>query len=376
MAKSIMVCCDGTWNKVRQRHVSNVVKLRHVIADRDAFGGRVVAECFDGVGTAFGEKLLGGVFGYGLSDRVREAYRFVAENYEPGDRVYLLGFSRGAYTARSTAGMIRNVGILKKENVAGQLGTAFSIYRDRDPEMHPTAEFPKKFRAEYSQPDDEHEPPVRCIAVWDTVGRYGIPVFGPAWFRRYAEEMQFHNTDLSGRVKFAFQALAVDEFRSAFAPAVWEVDAESKAKGQHVEQVWFTGAHCDVGGGYSRTGLSDLALQWMAERLKTAGLDIRAEAIHGELAEIVWNEDGRVRRVAVAPDSDSKIHRSRRHIYRLMGKVLRPIGQVEANDESAAWSAKARIGAAIKPKYIPVNLNDFLRRLPNRVTELRLRTDA
>lgn len=376
MAKSIAVFCDGTWNKVRQKNVSNVVKLRYAICDRDSDGDPVVAECFDGVGTAFGEKVLGGVFGKGLSDRVLQAYRFVAEHYDPGDKVYLFGFSRGAYTARSTAGMIRNIGILTRGKLDHKLAEAFAIYRDRDPKMHPEAEVPRKFREDNSYPDDGKEPLVRFIGVWDTVGRYGIPVFGPNWLRKYAEEQQFHDVELSGRVPFAYQALAVDEFREVFRPAVWKVDPKAIEAGQRVEQTWFAGAHCDVGGGYSRAGLSDLALQWMAERAKGAGLAYRAESICGDGAEIVWNDGRRIRRVSIAPDPDSKIHRSRRHIYLLMKKFLRDIGAVESDNESAAWSAQARLSAAIKPKYGPANLNGFLSRLPDRISELYERMGA
>lgn len=167
-------------------------------------------------------------------------------NYIPGDEIYLFGFSRGAYTVRSLGGLIRKVGLLDKRH-AEQAPTAFSIYRSRDrkPDTAEAAAFREKF---------SHYPVrIRFIGVWDTVGRLGIPSWGP--FKFFSRRFEFHNVNLSRTVDFAYQALAIDERRGAWKPAVWSQD--SRASSQVLEQVWFPGVHMDVGGGYRQRGLSD-----------------------------------------------------------------------------------------------------------------------
>src|SRR3954451_19845061 len=133
--KRLVICCDGTWNTPDQADgngrpcPTNVTKLAHAVADRDRAGIEQPLFYHVGVGTRPGERLRGGAFGFGLSRDVKAAYRWIVENYDPGDELLLFGFSRGAYTARSTAGLMRNVGVLQPGH-AGRIDDAYRLYRD------------------------------------------------------------------------------------------------------------------------------------------------------------------------------------------------------------------------------------------------------
>lgn len=223
MTKNLIVCCDGTWNdpdELRDRiaRPTNVAKLALTIAsdvDEDTTGQpRQLVHYETGVGTSTDERLIGGGFGYGLSRNIRNGYRFLAEYYDPGDRVYLFGFSRGAYTARSLAGLIHNCGILRRE-CAGQVDAAFAFYRDRTNQTHPKTIASHLFREMYSYADSK----VFFTGVWDTVGALGIPEQVPGWkelskvLTGWEQMWGFHDTRLSPDVTFAYQALAIDEQR-------------------------------------------------------------------------------------------------------------------------------------------------------------------
>lgn len=265
--KRLILCCDGTWNSADQASdgvpsPTNVVKLGYRVAKRD---GATVQIVYYGQGVGTGnlvDRVTGGAFGDGLEDNIHDAYRFLVANYEPGDELYLFGFSRGAFTARSIGGMIRKCGILRRESVR-HYADAVALYRDDE---HPDAPGPVAFRARHSV-NAGAATPIRFIGVWDTVGALGIPLRGLRALTR--GQHQFHDTELSGSVQFAYHALAVDEHRAPFAPTLWQYKPKP---GQSVQQVWFCGAHADVGGGYAVTALSDIALDWMIARAQGAGL--------------------------------------------------------------------------------------------------------
>jgi uncharacterized protein (DUF2235 family) len=266
--KRIILCCDGTWNSADQQDEgkpcpTNVFRLAYRVAKREAAIPQVVF--YDqGVGTGNSlDRITGGAFGKGLEDNIHDAYRFLMANYEAGDELFLFGFSRGAFTARSIGGMIRKCGILKRECVQHYV-RATEIYRD---ESHPDDDLPRSFRRDHSV-SGEKDVEIAFIGVWDTVGALGIPLRGLRFLTK--TKHQFHDTELSGTVRRAAHALAIDELRGAFEPTLW---SDKKKDRQSVEQVWFCGAHSDVGGGYLGTGLSDIALEWMIEKANEAGLE-------------------------------------------------------------------------------------------------------
>ncbi len=332
MGKRLVVCCDGTWNTPDQSTdgracPTNVTKLALALAPVGEDGVEQRLFYHQGVGTERWERIRGGAFGLGLSRNVKEAYRSVAEHFEPGDELFLFGFSRGAYTARSTAGLIRNAGVLRRNHL-DRVDEAFRLYRNRSDEARPTGTAATLFRRSYSL-----ETRIRFIGVWDTVGALGIPISGLRWANAFNRRWQFHDTDLSSTVDAAFQALAVDEKRPPFAPAVWR--RQPHAGTQRVEQVWFSGVHSDVGGGYPDSGLADIALLWMVERARSFGLGF-------DEAALASGEPGPGCDFPANPDPLGRLHESRTGFYRLLRRHDRPIGATEDGQEYVADSAVLR----------------------------------
>ena len=350
MPKRLVLCCDGTWNTPDQSsggqpRPTNVTKLALAIADTDEAGREQCVFYHRGVGTSRWEHISGGAFGVGLSGNVKDTYRFIVENFEPGDELFFFGFSRGAFTARSTAGLVRNAGILRPENV-DQLDAAYALYRNRL--AHPRGTEAQLFRRTWSHPEKQTR--IRFIGVWDTVGALGIPVEGMDWFnRRWA----FHDTDLSTTVDAAYQALAIDEERQAFQPAVWHQQPD--AGDQKLEQVWFAGVHCDVGGGYPDSSLADVTLRWMAGRARSWGLALRPGAFPEAVPAGATDEV-----IPVDPDPMGPRHESRKGFYRLVKPFIRPIGDPKRQPahEYAASTAVQRKDE--DPRYRPANLFDYL----------------
>jgi uncharacterized protein (DUF2235 family) len=275
--KKIVICLDGTWNtpdnnpEVDGNTSTNVWTLHNSLRDSDSQQIHQI-KCYEtGVGTHWYDKVRGGVFGVGLSDKIKDGYKCLANHYEQDDEIYIFGFSRGAYTARSLVGLIRNSGLIKSDNI-DLVDEAYSLYRTRD--EGPDAENAKFFRSKYC-----HEPEIKFLGVWDTVGALGVPVESFDWFnKRYYE---FHDTELSGIVRNAFQALAIDEHRKTYQCALWD---PKKKLNQRIEQVWFSGAHADIGGGYSDSNISDIPLQWMMDRATECGLEFKEDGAPPEPA--------------------------------------------------------------------------------------------
>lgn len=365
MSKRLVVCCDGTWNHRDQPNPTNVTKVFSAVAREDGPGRVQVPHYVRGVGTAWWEKIRGGVFGMGLSRGVVTAYRWIAESYEPGDELFLFGFSRGAYTARSTAGLIRNCGIVRQPTEA-RISEAYEIYRSEEPPDGPRA---TAFRDAHSHP----LAPIRFIGVWDTVGSLGIPVGDNAITRWINRRWGFHNTDLSRYVENAFHALAIDEVRRPYSPTLWSAPEDAPPE-QTVEQVWFTGAHSDVGGGFAQTGLSDLALLWMAERAEECGLTFSADALRpGQRAAAPGMP------MPIRPDPLGPLHNRPSGLFRFVPTRPRTgIGQALRGHESVATSAVLRTERDVS--YRPVSLLEAVRNgvrqsaLPRRAAAVRSRS--
>jgi uncharacterized protein (DUF2235 family) len=274
---------------------------------------------------------------------VKDTYRFIVENFQPEDELFFFGFSRGAFTARSTAGLVRNAGVLRPE-CADRLDQAYALYRDRT--AHPRGTESQLFRRSYS-----HETRIRFLGAWDTVGALGIPLNGLRWVNAFNRRWQFHDTDLSTRVDAAFQALAIDEQRRPFEPALWR--QQKDAQDQRLEQVWFAGVHCDVGGGYADAALADVALLWMADRARSCGLGLRPDAFPSQVPAGATDQV-----VVVGPDAMGELHESRTAFYRLLRPFVRPIGEKDPIHEHAASTAVQR--QAKDPHYAPPSLVAYL----------------
>jgi len=364
VTKNLVVCCDGTWNdpdELRDRvaRPTNVAKLALILAsdsgaDQEAANPSQQLMHYEaGVGTTPDERLVGGGFGYGLSRNIRNGYRFLAERYEPGDRVYLFGFSRGAYTARSLSGLIHNCGILRRD-CADQVDAAFAFYRDRTNQTHPKTIASHIFREMYSHPDAT----VFFIGVWDTVGALGIPEQVPGWkelskvFTGWERMWGFHDTQLSPDVKFAYQALAIDEERSPYTPTLWMRD-EHATDEQELEQVWFAGVHSEIGGGTIDPSLSDIPFLWMLEKACAAGLLLRPGQPDAGFPDLHV--------AAPAPNYSAPIVGSRRGLWQLLHPVhrLTETAVKSAPQQRVASSAERRFREGIGG-YSPPGLKECL----------------
>lgn len=348
--KRLIVCCDGTWNtpdevKDGQPSPTNVSKLARAVTPVDARGVEQRVYYRKGVGTGRFDHFLGGALGWGLSRSVQDAYLYLVENYAPGDELFLFGFSRGAYTARSVVGLVRNSGLLLRR-YARKLDDAYELYRDRTDSTHPRATEAALFRRSFA-----HEVRVACLGVWDTVGALGIPVDVPG-VHLLNNRWKFHDVKLSTTVDNAFQALAVDERRKPFTPAIWEQQPGAQDVRQRLEQVWFTGVHSDVGGGYPESALSDVALSWMSNRARECGLAVDFDAAG----------------IAVRPDGAAPVHRSMTVYYRVFGRLVRPmpLPRTDAAGRPLVTREKvidlaARRATSPETDYRPRNLLAFLR---------------
>lgn len=284
--RNLVALFDGTWNKPESG--TNVERLRQLIAAHDGAGNPQIVNYLPGVGTEHGlGHLMGGMFGYGLAANVQQGYRWLCKTTAPADAIYLFGFSRGAFTARSLGGMIRKCGLLNEPG-DDAINAAYAFYRDAS--IKPGDAGAIAWRAARSR-----ETRIRFIGVWDTVGALGIPDTA-AWVPFSRQRYQFHDTDLSSIVDYAYQALALDEHRADFRPTKWMRYPATMAPGESptakkpeqidVEQRWFVGAHGDVGGGYRHDGagrvpdpLPDLPLAWLQRKALGAGLACRAPPV-------------------------------------------------------------------------------------------------
>ena len=267
--KKIVVCFDGTWNKPADESLSgedqietNVCRFYKSVKEMGADGVRQVKWYDEGVGTKWYARFIGGAIGVGLEKNILDGYKFLAKEYQEGDEIYVLGFSRGAYTARSLVGLIRNCGLVENKRLPLRIAMAYGIYRTRDdgPDSSTAAQFKAKFSREIK---------IKFLAVWDTVGALGIPLDLLKGLNMKFYE--FHDTTLSKIVENAYHAVAIDEHRFDYDVCLWNPEVKP---GHKLEQRWFAGAHCDVGGGYNDRRLSDLTLRWVQARAAAAGLAV------------------------------------------------------------------------------------------------------
>ena len=376
--RNIALCFDGTWNSDDALSPTNVVKTHKAIRPATSAGTRQIAYYDRGVGTGRFDRFRGGVLGLGLARNVELAYRWLTANYLPRDRLFLFGYSRGAYTARSLAGLIGLCGIpdegrcglagRRPEDAASQ---GMAIYRmpagkarderaasHRETFCGPAAALAAgKARDERAASHRETfcGPPaapaagkaapartagqaagsgpgapvprpssvVHFVGVWDTVGALGVPVTWLNWVG--ARRHRFHDVRLDRHIRHAYHAVSVDEGRRPFAPTLW---LSPPAEGQQVEQLWFPGVHGDVGGGRPHAGLSDGALLWMWSKAFAAGLAFEPRAAFRDLAPDPFGPQGKM-----SP------------VYRVWGRHDRPIGEADEDGRPAVTGEAVHFSA-------------------------------
>lgn len=330
--RKLIMCFDGTWNDVKdQTNVSRIHAAIPAISERPGGPTPQLKYYDEGVGTHLGTKISGGMLGNGLTRNIREAYAWLIRHWQPEDRLYLFGFSRGAYTARSLAGLIGRCGIVneknpslderkRKANAMESATRATEIYRfscktgsDALQELQSAGETTRQV-------------PIHFIGVWDTVGALGVPLLNLSVAER------FHDTKLGDKVAFAYHALAIDEHRKDYQATLWTHIPDPDR--QTVEQRWFPGAHANVGGGYEDDLLPEPPLAWIAQKARDCGL---------EIAEEVIRLDGNEYRSPVR-DSFAEFGFGLYQLIKLKKRYLRPIGESvnETVDEGALkkWAAE------------------------------------
>lgn len=372
--KRLAIFLDGTWNTLRNN--TNVWRLKSLC---DPCAPNQMVYYSKGVGTSFGETARGGVEGYGIDNEIIDAYAWLTESFAPGDEIFIFGFSRGAYTARSLSGLIAKCGVLKP-GAPLSIEQLYARYRRHsDPTIHAllgTASsglgLEERWIVKYCEPTN-----IKLVGVWDTVGSLGSPF---ASMRKKVAQYLFLDTHLRVQNEYAFHALAVDEQRRSFEPTLWTRTTDNSAPPSaaplrplaHVEQRWFVGAHANVGGGYSSDLLAQPSLQWLMGKAAGLGLQFRN----------TFAADGQS---PTAPIADS-YHDFGHGLVRLfVPRFYRPIGtDPDVGSEKTTSRINETIDATVferwraNPSYRPPNLVDWAGRRnadPAALSGTRLATD-
>ena len=339
--RNIVICCDGTGNEISQ-NISNVLKLYRCVRKTEKTQPRQLVRYDPGVGTLARpdawhklrqdfNAILGLATGYGLDDTVLAAYEFLVNNYEDGDQIYLFGFSRGAYTVRVLAGLIHKVGLVSPQQV-NLAGSGLSAYKqfssdvapkfgldlhaltDAGDEDGPLAATPFDNAAQFARITSTRWPNIRFVGVWDTVASVIVPR-PDRFYWPSLEELAF--TLQNPSVKTFRQAISIDERRCMFRLKKWDEPQtfahnrfnDAHAEPQDILQVWFSGVHADIGGGYPevQSGLSKYPLIWMIGEAVKCGLAVDPRNVN----QLAW---GRQRKGSpfsyVAPDVRGELHNS------------------------------------------------------------------
>ena len=279
MPKNIVICSDGTGNTAVKDRGTNVFKLFEAVELRAPVNGEDPQIAFydDGVGTESFKplKLAGGAVGYGLSRNVRDLYLALARVYNQNDKIFLFGFSRGAYTVRYLTALIVTQGLPVQtdsdQKLKEQARKAFKNFR----QLFPRKMYMNRTRdSAGARPDGFQDVDVEFVGVWDTVDAVGFPIDEVADFwDQVVHPFKFPELGLNKKVKAGRHAIAIDDERQTFHPVMWNSTRDKDRKEtDHVKQMWFCGAHSNVGGGYPKQGISLVALDWMMKEAEDRGL--------------------------------------------------------------------------------------------------------
>ncbi|MGD9613894.1 MAG: DUF2235 domain-containing protein [Alphaproteobacteria bacterium] len=361
--RRIILLLDGTWNQDEiGGNSTNIVRLRELIANSldpleaaptakmsalpasraetnpRTFEGREYVVFYQrGVGTGPFDRVRGGGFGIGLDTNIRRAYRFLSFHYLPGDEVFIFGFSRGAYTARSLTGYLGSVGLLRCETCTPEReALAWSFYR-----TPPSDRLPGIWKGLEPHVHPRGMLRIACLGLFDTVGALGVPLEG---FRRLnRQNFEFHDVELSSLVDIALHALATDEHRRPFEASLWRRN-KFKRTSAIVEQVWFPGVHADIGGGYlnhaGRNGapdcaLDDLSLDWMIKRVCEHFPDF-------PIARQIWPSLPETAKLGPRHDSRSWTYKLWRKAIRSIGNMSIPPALLTTRDLGVGFDPHAR----------------------------------
>ena len=367
--KRIAVFLDGTWNVVGDN--TNVWRLKSLCAPLSADGSPQLAYYEKGV-----SGFLGGMFGQGVDTNIRDAYQWLVDHYDTGDEIFIFGFSRGAYTARSLAGLVAKCGLLQTGGALGvtqlynryRRANARTIWELLDTQGDPPADLTLEERLMliYSMPVR-----IKLVGVWDTVGDLGIPwlsLEGLSWLSSHG----FLTTGLRRPIEHGFHALAIDEHRLAFSPTLWTVrhadhpdpDAPPPRELSSVEQRWFVGAHANVGGGYESDLLPQVPLRWLMNKASLQGLAFRSD--------VALDDDELT--AAVADSYQDFMYGIYRHFsqpyYRPIGARPAPVRRGAGYNVNETIDASVFARWRVDGTYRPPNLADWAERHQADVAQL------
>jgi uncharacterized protein (DUF2235 family) len=359
--KRLAIFLDGTWNSVDSN--TNVWRMRALTATKSKDSKPQLVYYSVGV-----NGFMGGVFGQGLDDNIRLAYEWLIENYTDGDEIFIFGFSRGAFTARSLAGLVAIEGILKAGSPIGlaelfgryQKGNEESIWTLKDKEAAGDAgklTDQERWLLKYSQPAK-----VKVVGVWDTVGSVGVAAGNIPGISR--SQFDYFQTGLFLPILNGYHALAIDEHRRDFAPTLWTVRHHKDPSAaspppralSNVEQRWFVGAHANVGGGYQTDLLAQAPLRWMMQKAEAHGLSFRSEVI----------PDGDALKARVVDSYHSFVE----GVYSVVSAPLDRIigGEPDVQENGTHTTVNETIDASVfqrwraDPTYRPASLVEWMKR--------------
>ncbi|TWU73700.1 hypothetical protein ED733_004895 [Metarhizium rileyi] len=305
--KRLIVCCDGTWmnsdygftksrlfsKKGTLQVPSNVTRISRCFKRRCADGTLQIISYESGVGSGSNtlDSITGGVFGTGLAERVREVYAYLCANYMCGDEIFLVGFSRGAFTARSVSGMIANLGLLTREGVEH----FYPIFKDMQ-----------------NWENDDYDDPFPSVPFRDKPKGPNADVEYRARLEKMGYTRVYQKNNNLIKVK---GALALDETRTPFSPAVWERPRRERLSTVDLRQVWFPGNHGNCGGGWDDQGIANATLAWMMDQMTSIGVEFDTPSLRRVIeqtfdfyespeAQKAYSDRGRLRRWAVQPIFD------------------------------------------------------------------------
>ncbi len=359
--KRLALFLDGTWNEVDSN--TNVWRMKLLCAPTSTDGKAQLTYYEIGV-----NGVIGGSTGKGLDANIRKAYEWLVENYNDGDEIFIFGFSRGAYTARSLAGLVANFGVLKPGSPIG-VGQLFSRYKRSDEEtINKLIELKnagktdgftleERWLLKYSRPTK-----IKVVGVWDTVGSLGIPALNIPGVSR--PTFGYLQTGLRLQIEHGYHALAIDEHRKAFEPTLWSIRTPKDVSEprpalrsiSNVEQRWFVGAHANVGGGYESDLLAQAPLRWIMKKASLYGLTFRNDVeIDGDMLSATVNDSRR-------EFLDGAYATVSRTFYRTIGGApdVRNNGTHTNVNETIDQSVFERWRAT--PSYRPQNLADWAKR--------------
>lgn len=296
MAKNIVLLSDGTGNSARSTTPTNVGRLYAALSLE--YPEEQIAFYDDGVGTQRLKplKILGGAFGYGLRANVIEMYKFLCRSYDDGDRIYLFGFSRGAYTVRVLVGLVHRCGLIAKDEFSNEAElhkaaqNNYTKFRKSFNRIYTRAFKRPTKKARAGQSEERNRPDIQFLGVWDTVDAYGLPIdeLAVLW-DNFIYPYRFRDRTLSDLVLKARHAIALDDERHTFHPVLWDESDEDR-KGS-IEQVWFAGVHANVGGGYPDDSLAHVSLDWMLAQIDAVNGKPGLDLIQSEAARLSARKD-------------------------------------------------------------------------------------